>query len=151
MKSLICLFFLPIFVIEANAQTFHNPEELFNPTPFAFNHSGEAPAKGSYIFIAGQSGADENYNYSKDFRTQVRYSLQHLKLVLDSYALKPENIVKITVLIVDHSPERLHIWSEEAHKFWDANKFPASTLIPVPRLASVGMLFEVDAIAYKKR
>jgi len=35
------------------------------------------------------------------------------------------------------------------HKVWDKNQFPASTLIPVPKLALDGMLIEVDAIAFK--
>jgi enamine deaminase RidA (YjgF/YER057c/UK114 family) len=30
---------------------------------------------------------------------------------------------------------------------WPGNQKPASTLIPVPRLAGEGLLFEIDAVA----
>jgi len=144
------LFYTLMATITTPAQEFHNPPALFDPTPYAFSHAAEAPATGSYVFISGQSGRDDNSGaYSLDFRNQVQNSLKHLMVVLSDYDLVPENIVKITVLIVDHSSEKLQIWSEEMHKVWDPKKFPTSTLIPVPRLASDGMLFEVDAIAYR--
>jgi enamine deaminase RidA (YjgF/YER057c/UK114 family) len=57
--------------------------------------------------------------------------------------------MKITVLIVDHSLEKLKIWEEETSKVWKGKPFPAGTLIPVPKLALDGMLIEVDAIAFK--
>ncbi|WP_237665990.1 MULTISPECIES: RidA family protein [unclassified Vibrio] len=34
-------------------------------------------------------------------------------------------------------------------KRWSSDTLPASTLIPVPKLALDGMLIEVDAIAFK--
>lgn len=142
--------FIFLFCFYTNAQSFSNPEKLFNPTPYAFSHAAKVPANGSFIFISGQSGADENHKYSSDFKTQVKYALEHLFIVLDSYDLEPENVVKITVLIVDHSADKLKIWSEEMHRVWNKKKFPTSTLIPVPRLASDGMLFEVDAVAYSE-
>ena len=140
---------LATWQLSSQAQTFHNPPSLFNPRPYAFSHAALAPPGGQLLFIAGQSGAGAGHVYSPDFRVQVRNSLAHLKLVLDEFDLKAEHILKITLLIVDHDAEKLKIWSEEAHQFWDPEKFPASTLIPVPRLASDGMLFEIEAIAYK--
>ncbi|MCX8523903.1 hypothetical protein OF897_08190 [Chryseobacterium formosus] len=52
-------------------------------------------------------------------------------------------------MIVDHNQEKLKIWTEEMHKVWKNNQFPASTLIPVPELALDGMLIEVNAVAFK--
>ena len=145
--SLVGLSLLPF---QLSAQAFHNPEKLFDPTPYGFSHSAVLPMNGSYVMIAGQSGAsNKQLEYSADFRIQVKNALLHLKYVLDAHDLVPENIVKITVLIVDHSPEKLTIWSEEMKKLWNKGRYPTSTLIPVMRLASEGMLFEVDAIAFK--
>ncbi|WP_316751114.1 alpha/beta hydrolase-fold protein [Pedobacter gandavensis] len=126
-----------------------NPETLFDPTPFAFSHATSTTTKGNYVFISGQSGGqDLKHTLSKDFRTQVKFALSNLETVLKAYHLKPENVLKITVLIVDHNPEKLAIWTAEMHKIWKHNKFPASTLIPVPKLALDDMLVEVDAIAF---
>ena len=38
---------------------------------------------------------------------------------------------------------------DEIRKVWKDKPFPASTLIPVPKLAIDGMLIEVDATAFK--
>lgn len=127
-----------------------NPKELFDPTPFAFSHFTTASGNGNYVFISGQSGGEGlEHSLSKDFRTQVKAALQNLETVLKASDLTHNDVLKITILIVDHDQEKLNIWSEEMRKVWKNNKFPASTLIPVPRLALDGMLIEVDAIAFK--
>ncbi|WP_228445519.1 MULTISPECIES: RidA family protein [Chryseobacterium] len=126
-----------------------NPETLFDPTPFAFSHATSSVGNGKYVFISGQSGGEDlHHNLSEDFRQQVQFALKNLETVLKEYHLKPDDVLKITVLIVDHDQEKLKIWTEEMHKVWKNNKFPASTLIPVPKLALDGMMIEVDAIAF---
>ncbi|NIF04781.1 RidA family protein [Chryseobacterium sp. Tr-659] len=128
-----------------------NPKTLFDPTPFAFSHAATNSVAGKYVFISGQSGGEDlKHSLSKDFRTQVQYSLKNLETVLADDGLGVGDVLKITILIVDHDQEKLKIWTEEMHKTWKNNKFPASTLIPVPRLALDDMLIEVDAIAFKK-
>jgi enamine deaminase RidA (YjgF/YER057c/UK114 family) len=134
------------------AQEFHNPSLLFDPSPFGFSHSAKVLNQGTYIFISGQSGSqDLKHTLSGDFRKQVQQALQNIKHILDSHELKPENIVKITILIVDHNEEKLRIWTEEMKVLWNQQRYPASTLIPVPTLALPGMQIEIDAIAFKKK
>jgi enamine deaminase RidA (YjgF/YER057c/UK114 family) len=129
-----------------------NPKTLFDPTPFAFSHSTTSEAEGKYVFISGQSGGEDlEHHLSKDFRTQVKFSLKNLETVLADYGLGVNDVLKITILIVDHDQEKLKIWTEEMHKAWKNNEFPASTLIPVPRLALDDMLIEVDAVAFSKK
>jgi enamine deaminase RidA (YjgF/YER057c/UK114 family) len=126
-----------------------NPKKLFDPTPYAFCHSTNTASQGSFIFISGQSGGEDlKHTLSNDFKTQVHYTLNNLKTVLDDNNLTPENVLKITVLIVDHNEDKLKIWTEEMKEIWKNQKYPASTLIPVPRLALDNMLIEVDAIAF---
>lgn len=128
---------------------YKNPKSLFDPTPFAFSHSTSTKGSGEYVFISGQSGGqDLNHVLSKDFRAQVKFALKNLETVLQEYNLNPTDVLKITVLIVDHDQEKLKIWTEEMHNVWKSKAFPASTLIPVPKLALDGMLIEVDAIAF---
>lgn len=132
------------------AQNFKNPESLFDPTPYGFSHASSVSTPGELFFISGQSGGlGKEHILSNSFREQTQVALKNIVTLLDSYNLKPENIMKITILIVDHSPEKLKIWNEEIRKVWNNKPFPASTLIPVPKLAIDGMLIEVDATAFK--
>jgi len=129
-----------------------NPKALFDPAPFAFSHATTSEVEGKYVFVSGQSGGEDlEHSLSKDFRTQVGYSLKNLETVVADYGLGIKDVVKITILIVDHDQEKLKIWTEEMHKIWKDHQFPASTLIPVPRLALDGMLIEVDAVAFIKK
>lgn len=129
-----------------------NPKDLFDPTPYAFCHSTNTASDGQFIFISGQSGGQGlKHTLSNDFKTQVHSALQNLKTVLDDNNIKPEDVLKITVLIVDHNEDKLKIWTEEMKKIWKDQKYPASTLIPVPRLALNHMLIEVDATAFKSK
>lgn len=136
-----------------NTITYKNPKALFDPTPYAFSHATTpAESEGKYVFISGQSGGEGlSHQLSEDFRTQVRVSLQNLETVLAEYGLEVKDVLKITILIVDHNQEKLKIWSEEVHKVWKGHQFPASTLIPVPKLALDDMLIEVDAVAFMKK
>lgn len=145
--SAILIFF---YAFSTKAQTFKNPETLFNPAPYGFSHASSVKGSGELVYISGQSGGSgKEHLLSPDFRTQVKTALENLTVVLNSYQLKPQNVMKITILIVDHSSEKLQIWEEEISKVWKDKPFPASTLIPVPKLALDGMQIEVDAVAFK--
>lgn len=131
---------------------YKNPKTIFDPTPFGFSHATAAQSEGNYVFISGQSGGEDlKHSLSKDFRTQVKFALQNLETVLASYGLKADDVLKITILIVDHDQEKLKIWTEEVHAVWKNDRLPASTLIPVPKLALDGMLIEVDAVAFQAK
>ncbi|MGE8536469.1 MAG: RidA family protein [Chryseobacterium sp.] len=127
-----------------------NPAELFNPGPYGFSHSISVKSPFQMCFISGQSGGTgENHLLADDFKIQVQNALKNLKIVLQSHSMTFDNVVKITLLIVDHNQEKLKIWAEEAKKVWKESFLPTSTLIPVNQLALPGMLFEIDAIAVK--
>jgi enamine deaminase RidA (YjgF/YER057c/UK114 family) len=127
-----------------------NPQGLFDPTPYGFSHSIAVHAPFQMCFISGQSGGvGENHDLADDFTTQVQNALENMRIVLQNHAMTFDHIVKITLLIVDHTPETLEIWTNEANKVWNNHSLPTSTLIPVSHLALPGMLFEIDAIAVK--
>ncbi|WP_337964653.1 RidA family protein [uncultured Flavobacterium sp.] len=145
---LLALLLFSAFVVKA--QNFKNPSSLFDPTPYGFSHSSSVSTPGEFVYISGQSGGlGKEHTLSTNFREQTQIALKNIVTVLDSYNLKPENVMKITILIVNHSPEKLKIWEEEISKVWKNKPFPASTLIPVSKLAIDGMLIEVDATAFK--
>jgi enamine deaminase RidA (YjgF/YER057c/UK114 family) len=60
---------------------------------------------------------------------------------------KPVRLLKLTVLIVDPSQERLEVFGEELHRVWGSAAKPACTLTPVPSLALDNLLFEIEATA----
>ena len=81
------------------------------------------------------------------FDAQVRQAFANLRTALHAAGAAPRDVARLTVLVVDHSPERLGTLGTALRDCWAGAPLPACTLIPVPRLALDGMLFEVDATA----
>jgi enamine deaminase RidA (YjgF/YER057c/UK114 family) len=124
-----------------------NPAGLYDPAPNGYSHVALAAPGARLVFVAGQGGETEAGALSPDFQAQVRQAFANLQLALAAAGARPSDVAKLTVLIVDHSEARLHVFGAElAASFGDGPK-PACTLIPVPRLALDGMLFEIEAVA----
>nr|WP_315221977.1 RidA family protein [uncultured Duganella sp.] len=129
--------------------SFINPPGLYDPRPNGYSHVVVAQAPASIIYIAGQGGENADGVLSEDFETQVKQALSNLQTALDAAGARLANVAKLTVLIVDHSEERLRIFGASLSAAWGDNPAPACTLIPVPRLALDGMLFEIEATAIR--
>jgi enamine deaminase RidA (YjgF/YER057c/UK114 family) len=126
-----------------------NPPGLYDPSPNGYSHLAEVAPGARLIFVAGQGGENVDGELQPDFRSQVRQALDNLRTALNGAGASPRDVAKLTVLVVDHSEERLHIFGSELELAFGSGPKPACTLIPVPRLALDGMLFEVEAIAVK--
>jgi enamine deaminase RidA (YjgF/YER057c/UK114 family) len=136
---------------EGYSQTFHNPDSLFDPSPYGFSHVAVVPGGSKLVFVAGQGGEENTEGkLSADFRTQVQHALNNIKTALQSQHISMQSVVKVTTLVVNHDMEKLNIIIEEFKKLWPNKKFPVNTLIPVPRLALDNMLVEIDAVAITK-
>jgi enamine deaminase RidA (YjgF/YER057c/UK114 family) len=136
---------------EGYSQQFHNPDALFNPTPYGFSHLAVVPGGSKLVFVAGQGGEENKEGkLSTDFRTQVQHALNNIKIALQTQQLSMKSVVKVTTLVVNHDAEKLNIIIDEFTKMWPDKKFPVNTLIPVPRLALDNMQVEVDAVAISK-
>lgn len=125
---------------------FINPPGLNDPSIYGYTQAVIVPSGAKLVYIAGQYGADENGNLADDFTAQLKQSFANLKTALAAVGTAPENVVKITIFSVNHDQEKLRLISAERNSMWPNHK-PASTLIPVPKLAEDGMLFEIDAVA----
>ena len=124
-----------------------NPPELGDPSGYGFNNLVIVPAGHKLVFVAGQGGRNERGELG-DFTAQLKQAFIRLRQALAAANATPAHVVKITVLSVDHNSEKQTQISAERNAMWpDELGKPASTLIPVPRLAGDGMLFEIDAIA----
>lgn len=131
------------------ALTLSNPAGLYDPTANGYSHVAVITAGAETIHIAGQGGEDEDGVLEPDFPSQVRRALDNVVVALRSVGAEPADVARLTVLIVDHDEAKLHILGAEFDRVFGAGSKPTCTLIPVPRLALDGMLFEVEATAVR--
>lgn len=129
-----------------NTLTLLNPPGLYDPAPNGYSHIGIVPAGTRLAFIAGQGGETADGQLSSDFRQQVRQAMANLLIAIEAAGGQSSQVAKLTVLIVDHSEQRLGILGDELARAFGTQMKPTCTLIPVPRLALDGMLFEIDAV-----
>lgn len=130
---------------------FINPEGLYDPRPNGYSHVVVADAPARIIYIAGQGGENADGKLSEDFGAQVDQALRNLHTALAAAGVAHTEVAKVTALIVDHSESRLAIFSKALRAMWGDHPAPACTLIPVPRLALDGMLFEIEATAIQQQ
>ena len=124
-----------------------NPVGLYDPSGNAYSHVAEVRAGSRLLYIAGQGGEGSDGQLSPVFAEQARHALANLELALASKGASLAQVFKLTLLIVEHSEERLRQWVSEADRAWGPHMKPTCTLIPVPRLALDGMLVEIEAVA----
>ena len=129
----------------AGKVTIVNPAGLYDPSPYGYSHA--TVAEGSRIaYLAGQGGEDRAGDLSPRFAEQVRQAYENLNTALNALGAEPHHVAKITTYVVDYEQSMLEVMTLNVKRmFGDA--LPAQTLVPVPRLALDGMLFEVDAVA----
>lgn len=126
---------------------FINPQGLYDPRPNGYSHVVVAEVPARLIYIAGQGGETADGVLSEDFETQVTQALCNLRTALNAAGSSLTQVVKISALIVDHDNEKMPVFVDALRAAWGTQPAPACTLIPVPRLALDGMLFEIEATA----
>lgn len=129
------------------AFTLVNPAGLYDPAPNSYSHLAAVHPGARLVLLSGQGGEDAQGRLPADFRAQVRQAFGNLRIALEAAGAGTQDVARLTVLVVDHSEERLRIFGEELERAFGPAMKPACTLIPVPRLALDGMLFEVEATA----
>ncbi|MBU7585478.1 MAG: RidA family protein [Nostoc sp. TH1S01] len=124
-----------------------NPPTLYNAPQNGYSHIAITPPRTKTVYISGQFGSDLRGNLiSNDYEAQLVQAFRNLRFALNAVGARPQDVAKTTVLIVNHTEEKLIPLGREIANLW-GNTPPANTLIPVPRLALDGMLFEIDAYA----
>lgn len=130
-----------------NTLRFINPPGLYDPRPNGYSHAVLAPARARTLFVAGQGGEDAAGQLPPDFSAQLHQAFANLQTALHAGGATARDVAKLTVLIVDHTEQRLALFSQAVRQRWPDGSAPACTLIPVPRLALDGMLIEIEATA----
>lgn len=131
----------------ASLLRFINPPGLYDPRANGYTHVVVAPAQARTVFVAGQGGENAAGELSADFGDQLREAFTNLRMALAGAGASVHDVAKLTVLVVDHSEQRLALFSQVVRGLWPDGAAPACTLIPVPRLALDGMLIEIEATA----
>ena len=127
--------------------TFINPPGLYDPRANGYSHVAVVPAQCRTIHIAGQGGENPAGQLSRDFDEQLQQAFTNLHTALVAAGADMHHVAKLTVLVVDHTEQRLASFSRAARNAWPDGAAPACTLIPVPRLALDAMLIEIEATA----
>jgi enamine deaminase RidA (YjgF/YER057c/UK114 family) len=121
-----------------------NPEGL--PTPPTYTLVVAAGTK--MVFIAGQEPEDAHGNLvgPGELAAQARQVFANLGCALAAADTSPRQVTKITIYVVRHRPEHLHVIEAARASLFGSHQ-PADTLVGVETLAQPGYLIEVDAIA----
>jgi 2-iminobutanoate/2-iminopropanoate deaminase len=102
---------------------------------------------GKTIWLAGH-GASTDKNgkpFQGDFAAQVRRSFEYMEATLKKAGGKLEDIVTMTVFIIDSRYGREFV--DIRKEFFPKGKYPASMLITCSGFAVTNMMIEIQAIA----
>src|ERR1700743_1807362 len=128
-------------------------KDIFNPPdmmkPAGYSHVAKVTG-GSLVYIAGQGPADAAGNLvgEGNLEAQAEQVFKNLKAAVEAAGGGMADLVKMNVYLV------AEVGASEAPKFRaggdryvNAEQPPASTLFTVTRLARLGWLIEIEAVA----
>lgn len=125
--------------------TIVNPPSLYDPTPNGYSTAVIVPGGARMAYISGQGGQDGTGALSPDFAVQVRQAYANLRAAIDALGVRPDQVAKLTIFVVDHDMSKLEVLTRNVKEMF-GETLPAQTLVPVPKLAIDPMLFEVEAV-----
>ena len=146
----------PSFIAQAPSPQprYLQPAGLYDSLPNGYTHVVTVQEPLRWLFVSGQGGENALAELPDSFALQAAQALANIKTALAAGGADMGHVLKLTVLIVDHSLERFEHWQSAVRQHWGSGepgdrrpRFPACTLIPVPKLALPGMLIEVEATA----
>jgi 2-iminobutanoate/2-iminopropanoate deaminase len=101
---------------------------------------------GSLVFVSGQRGASDGKIVSGGARPELRQAFSNIANMLKSEGLGLENIVKVTLFIVDYSSEIDGI--NEEYREILGESLPARTAVGIKALTGSAKV-AVDVIAHR--
>jgi reactive intermediate/imine deaminase len=116
--------------------------------PKPVSHYTHAVTFGDLVFVSGCTGTDENNQLvgGDDVEAQTEQVLQNLEQALAAAGSSLEQTLSVTVYLTDiRDRERVNI-PRQKH-FGEVR--PASTLVEVSKLVTIGAKVEIDLIAHR--
>lgn len=120
-----------------------NPPGLHRPGA-KYSQAALIEGTGRRLLVSGQIGVAPDGSVQETPEAQIRQALDNLRAVLAAHAMRPEQVVKITVLLTDRA--LLGAWRAGRDALFGAHE-PCSTLMVVAGLADPRFVVEVEAEA----
>jgi enamine deaminase RidA (YjgF/YER057c/UK114 family) len=108
------------------------------------NRYSPAIKSNGFLFVSGQVGSREDGSPEPDLEAQVRLAFDNLNAILDAAGCTFEDVIDVTVFIVDPETKFDTIW-KVLPEYWGAAPHPTLTGIGVTWL--YGFQFEIKVIA----
>ena len=108
------------------------------------NRYSPAIRSNGFLFVSGQVGSNEDGSPEPELETQVRLAFNNLNAILGSAGCTFDDVIDITVFIVDPQEKFETIW-KVVPEFWGNAPHPTLTAVGVTWL--YGFEFEIKVIA----
>ncbi|WP_460096078.1 RidA family protein [Pseudomonas sp. S3_C01] len=108
------------------------------------NRYSPAIRSNGFLFVSGQVGSTEEGSPEPDLEAQVRLAFNNLKAILAAAGCSFEDVVDVTVFMVDPESTFERVWSV-VPEFWGSAPHPTLTAVGVTWL--YGFQFEIKVIA----
>jgi 2-iminobutanoate/2-iminopropanoate deaminase len=124
-------------------------QEWFVPTmPKPVSHYTHAVSYGDLVFVSGCTGTNANNELvgGDDVEAQTEQVLSNLEQALGAAGSSLKQVLSVTVYLTDiRDRERVNVPRQK--RFGEIR--PASTLVEVSKLVTVGAKVEIDVIAHR--
>lgn len=108
------------------------------------NRYSPAIKSNGFLFVSGQVGSREDGSPEEDIKAQIRLAFDNLNAVLTAAGCTFDDVVDVTVFVVDPESNLDAIWSV-LPEYWGEAPYPTLTGIGVTWL--YGFQFEIKVIA----
>ncbi len=108
------------------------------------NRYSPAIRSNGFLFVSGQVGSREDGSPEPDLQAQVRLAFDNLNAVLNAANCTFDDVVDVTVFVVDPESNFETIW-KVLPEYWGSAPYPTLTGIGVTWL--YGFQFEIKVIA----
>lgn len=109
------------------------------------NRYSPAIRSNGFLFVSGQVGSRPDGSPEPELEAQVRRAFENLNAILQAAGCTFEDVVDVTVFIVDPSSKFETIWKVVVDEYWGDAPHPTVTAIGVTWL--YGFDFEIKVIA----
>ncbi|MFL9812724.1 RidA family protein [Stutzerimonas sp. VN223-3] len=109
------------------------------------NHYSPAVRSNGMLFVSGQVGSRDDGSPEPDLEAQVRLAFKNLNAVLEAANCTFDDVVDVTIFIVDPQTHFEKIWSVVVPEYWGSAPHPTVTAVGVTWL--YGFQFEIKVIA----
>ncbi len=128
-------------------------KEIFNPPtlmkPAGYSHVAKITG-GTLVYIAGQVSADVSGQLvgEGNLEAQAEQVFKNLKAAVEAAGGSMADLVKMNVyLVAEVDASEVPKFRAVRDRYVNVEKPPASTLVTVTRLARLGWLIEIEAVA----